>query len=266
VALGQLFVGVFSTGSVEEPAYIGVTYAWEGLPIPAMHVRLVSEDRTRILEGEWVVVERGLGMPYRIRERAFRDSDHLEGEWLFKTGIPWASIRQMRPMVAPYSPAWNCQSVILLVTRTQWGALGLAGWIMAPVLLWGFVMSSICLLGAALTVMAIDIIPILGIILDVVAPETISLPVASMAYWFLEGLVTPGNDYWALPLRWFAGVGVGWGAQQDVRMFSYAIRDILALPLDSWEGWDEFVQENPAYMADKVIGNLYMAKKMMVRA
>lgn len=265
VAALQMAVSVISVAPTGLYACVGVTYAFQGLPIPAMHVRLISSDRSRKLEGEWVAGYRGLYQPYRVACSDYTARDNLEGEWTFPTNIPWSAVEGAGGHIAPYSPTWNCQSALLAATRLTWGGLGVAGWVLMPIMLWGFVASSLAALFAAMCIFLLDVVPALGIMLHMVVPDIGSPALRAMAYKVLDDVVVPGSDYWTLALRWTAGYGVGWNRSVDIDCVQHAIHHLYKLPITRRDGWSEFLITWQHTVTDPVVAALYHAKLSLLQ-
>jgi len=201
---------------VTDPAYLCVSLAFPGVPVPLYHVRFVNGARTRMMDGMWGDTVTGNLTPYTVSVRDFADT--CPGEWCFLTAIPWAHFEQVGSLTALYSPMWNCQTAALATTRGMWASLGLAGLVLVPTVTWCMLVTLLVTVCAVLLMVCIDIVPVLYLMLSATGNGRYVDPLRAIVYHHLHILTNYPSDWYGTVLAISVGLLTGWGTgPQDVQ-------------------------------------------------
>jgi hypothetical protein len=114
----------------EDYVWLAVRWFWVG-PIPLAHTSYLRHDRKRIIEGSFSGPAR-LGVGYYKEERDVHRGELDKYHWFLSTALPWSSAQRARVPFATYQIWWNCQSMLLYMTRNSLYRLGWAFWFMVP--------------------------------------------------------------------------------------------------------------------------------------
>jgi len=203
-------MGIVGAVVEEDPAYMGISFAWPSIPVPLFHVRFFNGAKTRRYEGNWGGPIGGMYQPYTVRVGRWKYD--LPNEWVLRTSIPWSHFEQTKAMTAPYSVLWNCQSSAVVATWSVWSGLGVGGFVLLPSMAWAVVAWLVATTVALALLFLLQVVPLLYVVMEAAGLVHYIKPLRSVCFTVLARLTDPRHPVFTRVMHALVGVNVAWGA------------------------------------------------------